>query len=174
MGGRAISSEDPRRPKAVDDSYNNVDFGDLGRPGRHQNVFDRRADRSRSVGAFSDRQRPNIDGNPQLSNDRTTDERLAQWFDTSVFSQPAAFTFGNSPRVLSLRSDGIHSMDLSLFKNFSLWEGAQLQFRAEFFNATNTPRFAQPDLNFGAVNFGRVTSQLNDPRQTQFGIKIIF
>lgn len=100
-----------------------------------------------------------------------------RWFDTSVFSQPAAYTFGNAPRLLpNVRSDGVAEFDLSLFKNFSLTQDGttKLQFRAEAFNLLNTPVFAPPAANFGAGAFGAVGSQSNVPRQIQFGLKMLF
>jgi len=130
---------------------------------------------SNNSGALSDLQRPNVNGNPALSSDRPTQDKLAKWFETSVFSQPSAFTFGNAPRVLpNVRSAGMKNFDLSLFKNFSITERAQIQFRAEFFNAFNTPQFNLPGQTFGAAGFGTVSSQLNNPRQIQFGLKILF
>ena len=74
----------------------------------------------------------------------------------------------------NVRSAGMKNFDLSLFKNFSITERAQIQFRAEFFNAFNTPQFNLPGQTFGAAGFGTVSSQLNNPRQIQFGLKILF
>jgi hypothetical protein len=132
---------------------------------------------SNNSGAFSATQRPNVNGNPELPGGRPTQERLARWFDTSVFSQPAAYTFGSAPRLLpNVRSDGIAEFDLSLFKNFSLTQdgSTKLQFRAETFNLFNTPVFAPPAANFGAGSFGTVGSQANVSRQIQFGLKMVF
>jgi hypothetical protein len=38
-------------------------------------------------------------------------------------------------------------LDLGLFREFKLTEGIKLQFRAEAFNATNTPHFNAPGSN---------------------------
>jgi hypothetical protein len=126
--------------------------------------------------AFSAAQRPNVNGsNPNLAGGRTTDDKLARWFDTSVFSQPAAFTFGNAPRVLpNVRADGAHQWDSSIFKNFPIREAMRLEFRAEMFNFTNTVNFAPPGQTFGNAQFGVVSSQLNSPRQIQFGLKFYY
>jgi hypothetical protein len=64
-------------------------------------------------------QRPNWSGaNPTLS-----DPTIDKWFDTSAFSQPAQFTFGNTPRTMpGLRSDGVRNLDFSLIKNTKVGE----------------------------------------------------
>jgi len=65
-------------------------------------------------------------------------------------------------------------MDLSLSKEFTIREGMKLQIRGEFFNFTNTPRFAIPDTTLSDAQFGQVTSTLGSPRQVQFGIRFEF
>jgi hypothetical protein len=124
--------------------------------------------------SFSAVQRPNVNGkDPNLDSGRSLDQRLAQWFDTTVFSQPAPFTFGNAPRVLpNVRADGVHGWDSSFFKTFPIHEAIRLEFRAEMFNFTNTPVFAAPGQNYGNAQFGVVSSQANSPRQIQFGLKL--
>ena len=50
-----------------------------------------------------------------------------------------------------------------------------LEFRFEMFNAFNRVRFGNPASNVSdPVNFGRVTSQSNAPRQGQFALKLNF
>jgi hypothetical protein len=133
------------------------------------------ANQSNNSFSFSIVQRPNVNGDPKLSANRPTAQKLERWFNPSVFSQPQPFTFGNAPRVLpAVRIDGTANFDLSFFKNFRISERGQLQFRAEFFNAFNTPDFGMPGTNFGAANFGIVTAQDTSPRQVQFGLKLIF
>src|SRR4029077_4279088 len=65
--------------------------------------------------------RPNVSGNPNLPSDQRTIQR---WFDTSLFSQPATYTFGNAPRSL-LRGDPIVQTDATLEKSFALTERAK-------------------------------------------------
>jgi hypothetical protein len=103
-------------------------------------------------------------------------DRLNRWFDTSTFSQPGPFTLGNmGPLVADLQNHHINNLDLSLFKTFALIERLRLQFRAEAFNAANRVRFGGPNTNVNAgANFGLVNSQSNDPRQIQFGLKLLW
>jgi hypothetical protein len=124
-------------------------------------------------GAFSAVQRPNVSGSAALSGDRSKSEQIAKWFDTTVFSQPAPFTFGGAPRTQpDVRAPGEANLDFSLFKVFRLGEQRSLEFRAEFFNLTNTPNFGPPGQVFGTGAFGVIGSQANDPRQVQLALKL--
>ena len=67
-------------------------------------------------------------------------------------------------------------LDFSAFKSFPIDEHKRIEFRAEFFNLTNTPAFANPgNLNFqDTTNFGAIYSTRdapNDAREIQFALK---
>jgi Carboxypeptidase regulatory-like domain/TonB dependent receptor len=96
-----------------------------------------------------------------------------EWFNRSAFTVPEPFTFGNLGRN-SLRGDGTQNFDLSIFRQFSLSESKRVEFRAELFNAFNTPEYGLPDRNFSSPSFGRVLGTANQARQMQLGMKIIF
>jgi hypothetical protein len=99
----------------------------------------------------------------------------ASVFNAACFEKPADQVAGDAPRYFSnLRTDGIHNSDISLSKEISIREGMKLQIRGEFFNFTNTPRFGLPGIFFGDPDFGLVTSTLNNPRHTQFGVRFQF
>jgi hypothetical protein len=53
-------------------------------------------------------------------------------------------------------------------------ENHALQFRAEFFNAFNTPQFANPDQYLGDGAFGQIQSTALPNRILQFGLKYKF
>lgn len=133
-----------------------------------------RTDSSQSAGHGA--QRPNSNGrSARLSSSRSRGEKIKQWFDTSTFSQPAPFTFGNTARTLpDVRQDGQRNFDLSIFKNFRLREGMGLQFRAESFNAFNRPQMGTPDTAFGSPTFGTISTQSNSPRQIQLALRLNF
>lgn len=102
-------------------------------------------------------------------------DRLNRWFNTSVFSQPDPFTYGNvSPRIADIRGHYINNFDLSLFKEFHPAEWLKMQFRAEALNAFNRVQFANPNTSVTSSSFGRVTAQANTPRQVQFGLKLLW
>jgi hypothetical protein len=129
---------------------------------------------SNTAGIFGALTRPNWNGNdPVLEGGRL--ERLERWFDTSVFSQPAAFTFGNlGATVGSLRADNVRNLDLSLFKHFALVGRARLQARIEAFNALNRVQFSGPNTSVTSGSFGIVSGQANTPRQLQVGLKVLW
>jgi Carboxypeptidase regulatory-like domain len=117
--------------------------------------------------------RPNTNGQSAALSG-PDNQRVARYFNTSVFSQPAPFTFGNVGRTLpDVRGPGTHNLDFSAFKNFHIKERANVQFRAEFFNLTNTPTFGLPDQVLSDQTFGRITSA-GSPRQVQFALKLLF
>lgn len=100
----------------------------------------------------------------------------ARWFDTGAFDAPAPFTFGATPRNL-LRRDGAANFDISVFRQFRLdavREGMRMDFRAEAFNAFNSPEFARPGNNLSNPNFGAVTSTQNQARIIQLALKVIW
>jgi hypothetical protein len=101
--------------------------------------------------------------------------RLDQYFNASVFSQPAPFTFGNVTRTLpNVRAPGAQNIDFSLFKNFRVTERLSLQFRAEAFNLLNQVVFGIPNVVLSSGQFGVISSQANSPRTIQFGLKLLF
>jgi hypothetical protein len=129
---------------------------------------------SNTAGIFSTITRPNWTGKP-ASLDGPVKERLNRYFDTSQFSQPAPFTFGNlGPTSPELRSHGMHNTDLSIFKTFKPRGSIQLQLRVEALNAFNRVQFGLPELNVNSASFGVISTQLNEPRQVQFGLKLFW
>ncbi len=121
----------------------------------------------RSILGFGANDRPNLVGNPELSNPSTS-----QWFNTAAFAFPAPGTFGNAGRNI-LEGPGFQSVNASLVKNTRFSERVNLQFRAEAFNLFNHPNFNLPDNFLGSPTFGRITSA-RDPRHIQFGLKLLF
>jgi hypothetical protein len=125
-------------------------------------------------GSFVGTQRPNWNGqNPSLSG--SIANRINNFFNTSDFFFNAPFTFGNAPRLMpDLRGPGIDNFDISLFKNTPIRERLQLQFRAEAFNAFNRVQFGVPNTSINSTAFGVITSQQNNPRNLQLGLRLLF
>ena len=112
--------------------------------------------------------RPNRIGDGTLS-----DPTVDRWFDTTAFTSPAAFTYGDAGRNI-LYGPGRTNFDLSLFKDFAFNERVRLQFRAECFNCLNHPQFDLPNAAIGAGNAGTITAIVGTPRQIQLGAKLMF
>ena len=98
---------------------------------------------------------------------------MNQWLDTGCFAAPAPYAFGNSGKGRA-RGPGVLNFDLSAFKRFRLHEKRTAEFRAEFFNAPNTPHFANPQVTLGNADFGRITGTILTPREIQLGLKVFF
>jgi hypothetical protein len=121
-------------------------------------------------------QRPNVTGNPRTSfSIKDVVDGKGLFANPSAYSDPGDQVAGNAPRYDSrMRGDGINNVDLSIFKDFRIREGMKLQFRAEFINFTNTPRFNNPNTVVGSGSFGTIFGQLNQPRRIQLGLRFTF
>ena len=118
---------------------------------------------------------PNV--SPQLSSSRPVAAKVAEWFNTAAFALPPAFTFGDVSRTIgNARSPGLHNLDFSLDKETQLVERLHMQFRADFFNLTNTPHFGLPDTSMSDATFGQLNALLPSPppREVQFVLKLLF
>jgi hypothetical protein len=114
------------------------------------------------------------------------EKKTQKWFNTDVFTSilsgnATAATPVNHLRSMPLRfadvrRDSINNLDLSLLKNVTLRGGMQLQLRAEFVNALNSPYFPNPISNPTSSTFGQISAsnQDNYARRAQIGVKLIF
>ena len=106
------------------------------------------------------------------------------WFDPNAFAPVTTARFGTSGRN-SLRGPGSFQLDASVFRNFQVTEKVRLQFRAESFGITNTPRFNNPgatasnltrnaDGSIRALNgFTEVLGAAGE-REIRFALKMFF
>lgn len=127
------------------------------------------------TGIFTDNQTPDNNGHSAT----LANPSINGWFNTSVFSQPAAFTLGNTGRALpDVRNPGITNADISLFKNnyFGSEQRYNLQLRVESFNAMNHPLFAAPNTSIQSGSaFGTITSTAGTAsRQVQLAVKFLW
>ena len=112
------------------------------------------------------------------------------WFDPLAFREVTEARFGNAG-FNSLRGPHLYNLDFGLFRNFTITERVQLQFRAEAFNFSNTPHFGEPGNNVSDMilsngrvadlgGFSEITSVTNlaregiDERQFRFGLRFVF
>lgn len=113
-------------------------------------------------------QRPRLIASPTLDKSLRSDQR---WFNTAAFATAPQFTFGNASRN-PVRGPSYRDLDLALVKNTRFGEHFTAEFRAELFDVTNTPAFAQPNGSFGNAAFGSVTATTTDPRVAQFALRL--
>jgi hypothetical protein len=110
------------------------------------------------------------------------------YFDPFAFAAVTEPRFGTAG-FNSLRGPGVANWDFGLFREFSLTERLRAQFRAEAFNFTNTPHFANPGTNVSSMTlnpngtirdlggYTEITSTNSlaregiDERQFRFGIR---
>ncbi len=100
--------------------------------------------------------------------------RQLKWFNTSCFSEPGPFSFGNEPRVDSgMRAAGVVNFDFSANKSFDLTEKIKMKFSGEIFDLFNHPQFAEPGVGLGP-SFGVVNHQSSLPRTVQFALRLTY
>ena len=128
-----------------------------------------------NTNAFSSgSQRPNLGGNPNLPRGSRGILPTKPWFNTSLFSQPAPYTFGNEG-VGVINAPGYVDSDLTLLRRISLPEGIGIELRADAFNFLNHTNFNPANVVYGASNFGSVTSiRPNSQRELEVGARISF
>ena len=169
VGGWSVSAfftEQSGQPLAITDS-----FGRLANGSQRPNVIcpQVRSGFSNHTVALNSVLNSNAEGagnNPPVS--------LFNW---SCFADPGDQTPGNGPRYYpQLRTDGIHNVDMSIYKSFVPKEGTKIDLRADIFNFANHARFASPDTGFEDTGFGTITSTAAGylPRYFQFGLRFEF
>jgi hypothetical protein len=97
----------------------------------------------------------------------------------SVASVTPNFTIGNAPRFDgSARTSPLRTASLGVTKSFDidkLRKGSRFELRIDSFNVFNHPQFGTPALDVASPStFGKVTSQINPPRQVQVAGKLYF
>lgn len=112
------------------------------------------------------------------------------WFDPLAFRQPTGARFGTTGRNIMV-GPGIVNLDMSLFRTFKFSERLSLEFKAECFNISNTPKFSNPSANVASMslngdgsiralnNYSSITSTLGglstpSERQFRFGLRLAF
>ncbi len=125
--------------------------------------------RKPSLQASRGSERPNRIGDGSLS-----DPTLDKWIDITAFQAAAPGTFGNSG-VGILRAPKYSNLDFVGSKRFNVTSGQFVTFKFEAFNVLNHPNFGPPARDISdAVNFGRITSTVGNPRTLELVFKYNF
>jgi hypothetical protein len=106
------------------------------------------------------------------------------YFNPTVFGRPAQGTLGGMGRN-ALTGPGINQWDISMYKNTHITERVECQFRVETFNTFNHTQWAGVNAGISVPNpsspvttssqgsTGQISST-RDPRNIQFGLKLMF
>ena len=124
-----------------------------------------------TLNAPGNTQRPDVSGTPKVPGGIGSNNL---WFDTSVFSSPAANTFGNATRNGVLDGPSYVNLDATIARllGFGRVHG---EIRVDVFNITNTPHFNNPNGTYLGAGFGQITSTVaNSERSMRFGLRLMF
>lgn len=116
---------------------------------------------------------PNLIGNPVPSG---FVQNNSHWFSPAAFSIPAPYTIGTAGYGI-LFGPPLSNFNIGVAKHFyfpKLGESKNLEFRADFFNAFNTPWFSNPVLNVQSGAAGEISGTNNVPRYVQLALKFFF
>ena len=156
-----------------------------------QNAKDVAAERGRSDN--DQRHRLALSGTlttPRAANDAPLHRLVDGWLFSYVFSYSSALPFNvqlpndrNGDTTFNDRPIGVgrnsgegfdyQSLDLRLSRTFALNRGFSLEGILDVFNVLNRANYQVPNNIFGSPTFGRATA-VNDPRQVQLGLRMIF
>lgn len=95
------------------------------------------------------------------------------FYDAKAFAPVNQARFGTTGRNI-LRAPGRVNLDFGVFRRFPIRERLNLEFRAEAFNAMNTPHFNAPSNNVNNADFMQVSSAVADQRQFRFGLRLVW
>jgi hypothetical protein len=105
----------------------------------------------------------------------TADHPTAAWINRDAFASPGAGAFGTLPRLdTRTRHAFRRNVDLVVTKSVEMSGSQSAEIRFEFLNLTNNPMFAGTATNFGAQNFGQVTTTRGYSRITQVTFRYTF
>ncbi|HSF20213.1 MAG TPA: TonB-dependent receptor [Vicinamibacteria bacterium] len=117
-------------------------------------------------------QRPNLVGDPSVSDPRSNYE---QFINPAAFSQVSGFELGDTPSTITdQRTAPLLNWDVSFDKATNLGNGQQILLRFELINIFGQPNFNGPRSILGQSNFGAIQGVGGFPRVFQFMLKYAF
>ena len=103
--------------------------------------------------------------------------RLNGYFNTAAFAPAPAIGdgtgFGSCGTGIAHGPDQ-RNLDFGVQRTFQTTERSNVEFRAEFFNLTNTPKFGLPVRDFASSAFGLISNTVANPRIVQLALKFNF
>lgn len=100
---------------------------------------------------------------------------IHQWFETSCYTVPAPYTYGNSARGV-IWAPGVVSLDGLADRVFTFTERYSLEFRAEAFNLSNSAHYGRPSVAVATPQYGTITADNTafPNREFQFALRLRF
>lgn len=102
------------------------------------------------------------------------------WFNTqagfvTASSQQPLYNLRTFPlRLANVRGDSQNVWNISLVKNFQIYDRLRLQLRGEGYNALNHPNLSDPSVNVTSSGFGRISSMDGYGREITVAARLIF
>jgi len=120
--------------------------------------------------------RPTYTGQPIRTNVSAGDfdPEKDVWLNRAAFTNGDRFAFGDVSRTVAARGFPFYDEGVGLLKNFYVRDKLRVEYRAEFYNILNRTNFSPPVTDSNSPSFGKVTSQLGNPRQSQMGLRLSF
>jgi outer membrane receptor protein involved in Fe transport len=112
-------------------------------------------------------------GNVSLANGLTGQAGTVT-LNRSAFGFPAPFAFGNTFILPNVRTIGLASENLALFKRETFHEKYTFELRVELFNAFNRKEFGNLVMDLTNPAFGQYTGVGIGPRSTQLAGRFVF
>jgi hypothetical protein len=96
-----------------------------------------------------------------------------QWLNMDAFQFNSPGLWGNVPKGY-LRGPGFWNVDVSFTRNINFTGGRRVELRVEAFNLFDHVVWANPNVQLGNANAGRITGTSGDPRIMQLAVKYNF
>ncbi|MCI0525467.1 MAG: hypothetical protein L0Y75_09420, partial [Acidobacteria bacterium] len=90
-----------------------------------------------------------------------------------MLDTPPPGQFGNFP-INALKGPSFSQFDFSLTKRTKIYESAEVEFKATFYNAFNHANFTFGNVAFDSATFGQITGQRGSPRIIHFILGVNF
>jgi hypothetical protein len=122
---------------------------------------------------FNTQKRPNRTGADGVAAPDGFNPATDNYFNREAWQDPGPLTFGNAPRADgSVRGFKNFNEDLTISKSFNFTDDLRARLVASFGNIFNRTLFCNPNTNFSSSAFGTVSTQCNQPRSVQFGLRV--
>jgi hypothetical protein len=122
---------------------------------------------------FNTEKRPNRTSADGVAGSGSFNPSSDNYFNKGAWQDPGPLTFGNAPRADgTVRGFPVYNEDLTLAKSFPLKGEMRLRFEMVAGNIFNRTTFCAPNTNFSSGGFGTVSTQCNQPRSLQFGLRL--